>query len=196
MNKSRLKELLSPDFLRMTKNVPGSGNSLKGLYDLIQDWYKQDFTIVEIGSFEGSSTELFALHCLKVYAIDPYEKGNNFKQETIEELSKAKQVFKERIKHYLNVTFIQEPSNVAVRLFDDESLDAVYIDGDHRFNCVIEDIKLWLPKLKFNGVLSGHDYCENGGVRRAIDKLIQKPFKIYDDSSWAIKKTKDFKLKA
>src|SRR5215813_10474904 len=44
--------------------------------------------------------------------------------------------------------------------YADESIDAVFIDADHRYAGVRADIESWLPKVqKRNGVLSGHDYC-------------------------------------
>lgn len=50
-------------------------------------------------------------------------------------------------------------SDMASR-FEDESLDFVYIDGNHAYKWVKEDIKLWWPKLRKGGVLAGHDYLD------------------------------------
>ena len=46
----------------------------------------------------------------------------------------------------------------AVKDFEDESLDFVYIDGHHGFKYVTEDIFEWSKKIKKGGVISGHDY--------------------------------------
>lgn len=46
----------------------------------------------------------------------------------------------------------------AVKDFDDESVDFVYIDGNHEFKYVAEDICEWSKKVKKGGVISGHDY--------------------------------------
>ena len=48
-------------------------------------------------------------------------------------------------------------SDMAQR-FEDESLDFVYIDGNHAYDWVKEDISLWWPKLKPGALLMGHDY--------------------------------------
>lgn len=45
-----------------------------------------------------------------------------------------------------------------VDLFEDNSLDYVYIDGNHDYDHVKQDLDLWWPKLKSGGLLSGHDY--------------------------------------
>jgi len=43
--------------------------------------------------------------------------------------------------------------------YADESIDAVFIDADHRYAGVRADIESWLPKVqKRNGVIAGHDY--------------------------------------
>lgn len=49
----------------------------------------------------------------------------------------------------------------AVKDFEDESLDFVYIDGHHGFKYVTEDIFEWSKKIKKGGVISGHDYAYN-----------------------------------
>lgn len=46
----------------------------------------------------------------------------------------------------------------AVKDFADESLDFVYIDGNHNLKYVVEDICEWSKKVKNGGIISGHDY--------------------------------------
>jgi hypothetical protein len=46
----------------------------------------------------------------------------------------------------------------AVKDFGDDSLDAVYIDGNHTLPFVINDIIEWSKKVKIGGIVSGHDY--------------------------------------
>jgi len=60
----RIQQLLTEK--RMSANSTREGNYLRGLYSLIQDYFKSNFVIAEVGSFEGSSTELFSLCCAKV----------------------------------------------------------------------------------------------------------------------------------
>jgi predicted O-methyltransferase YrrM len=49
-------------------------------------------------------------------------------------------------------------SSQAAKLFPDGSLDFIYIDANHKYDYVKEDIELWWPKLKSGGMISGHDY--------------------------------------
>ena len=75
---------------------------------------------------------------------------------------------------------IRATSEVVADMFERESLDFVYIDANHSYDYVKEDIELWYPKVKSGGYLLGHDYihidwsqepyCENN-----IDKHIYFP---------------------
>jgi hypothetical protein len=53
---------------------------------------------------------------------------------------------------------IRASSDIASQLFEDESLDFVYIDANHAYDWVVQDIELWYPKVKKGGILWGHDY--------------------------------------
>lgn len=44
------------------------------------------------------------------------------------------------------------------KLFPDNSLDFVYLDGNHSLEAVTEDLESWVPKIKSGGLVSGHDY--------------------------------------
>lgn len=58
----------------------------------------------------------------------------------------------------LNCTIVREFSVAAARGVPDRSLDFVYIDGNHVFEAVIEDLTAWSPKVKKGGLIAGHDY--------------------------------------
>ena len=48
-------------------------------------------------------------------------------------------------------------------LFDDQYFDFIYIDGDAESGQEKgQTIRHWLPKLKLNGIISGHDYYVSG----------------------------------
>jgi hypothetical protein len=53
--------------------------------------------------------------------------------------------------------------------FKDGSLDFVYIDGNHDFRHVAEDLFEWSKKVRSGGVVSGHDYyCTIPQARNVI----------------------------
>ena len=51
-------------------------------------------------------------------------------------------------------------SEVGSDIFSDESLDFVYIDANHAYDFVKQDIELWWPKVKKGGWLCGHDFLK------------------------------------
>ena len=53
---------------------------------------------------------------------------------------------------------VRANSEIASDMFNDESLDFVYIDANHAYDYVVRDIELWFPKVKKGGYLCGHDY--------------------------------------
>lgn len=57
------------------------------------------------------------------------------------------------------VKFLKMTSVDAAREFDEESLDFVYLDGDHRVRAVKRDFQSWWPKIRRHGILAGHDYA-------------------------------------
>ena len=54
--------------------------------------------------------------------------------------------------------------------FADSCLDFVYIDANHRYFEVAQDIRAWWPKIKATGLLCGHDYFSHGSVKQAVDE--------------------------
>ena len=64
---------------------------------------------------------------------------------------------------------IREPSSQACKHFSDLSLDFIFIDGDHRYESVLEDLTVWWPKLVPGGLLVGDDYRWPGVKRAAVD---------------------------
>lgn len=64
--------------------------------------------------------------------------------------------------------YLRMESCEAAELFADESVDMVFLDPDHEQ--AESDCQAWIPKVKYNGIVSGHDYSEAfPGVRQAVD---------------------------
>lgn len=55
---------------------------------------------------------------------------------------------------------IRATSEKASEIFVDNSLDFAYIDANHAYDFIVQDIKLWYPKVKSGGYLCGHDYID------------------------------------
>eukprot|EP00933_Yihiella_yeosuensis_P002033 TRINITY_DN10334_c0_g1_i2.p1 TRINITY_DN10334_c0_g1~~TRINITY_DN10334_c0_g1_i2.p1 ORF type:complete len:546 (-),score=77.15 TRINITY_DN10334_c0_g1_i2:1005-2591(-) len=78
------------------------------------------------------------------------------------------------------VRFLQTDSHTAARWLrgDDEKFDLIYIDAQHDYDSVWEDLVAWWPLLKVGGLFAGDDYTLDNpvgndywGVKRAVDEF-------------------------
>lgn len=53
---------------------------------------------------------------------------------------------------------LHKPSDKAVSEFSNSTLDFVYIDALHTYEAVLNDLRLWWPKVRGGGILAGHDF--------------------------------------
>lgn len=179
-----LKELFRTP--RMFYVPLSDNNSVEGLYDMVQEIVKPDFVMVEIGSFAGVSSDLFARYCAKVYCVDIWTMDPSYQEIDPEALRKAEMMFDEVWIDHFNIEPIQAFSVDAVKDFKDGELDMVYIDGRHDYPSVLADIKAWMPKIRKGGWLTGHDIDLDGDrVLKAVTEIIGTDFKTYKDTSWA-----------
>ena len=146
----------------------------------------------EIGVFRGRH----AFHILNnisirnLYLIDPYESYEEFGSKGMyDELLDAKIEAGFALREFDNISWIYKNSSDAVKLVPN-NLDFVYIDGNHEYNFVKEDIENYYPKLKVGGVLGGHDITIPD-VAKAVCELVAKydlEINIRLDDWWIIKK--------
>ena len=166
---TRLEELLQ------TPRVTWPGYTLDpenfGVYLLRMIKKYKPKKVLEIGSHNGVSTEIFAVTCESVIAIDIL-------------LSPILQDVLTRCK---NITFFHESSDSAHVKIPNDSVDLVYIDGDHETASTVKDIRNYAPKVRPGGVIAGHD-INSEKVRRAVDAELGTGYEMYNDFSWAIVK--------
>ena len=129
--------------------------------DLPEFFKERGFKVgVEVGVFQGDYTEILAKGGFKVYGVDPWLIYNDYGKTNGQGwYNRLYARALRKIKPYSNVELLKMTSMEAVQKFEDESLDFVYIDGNHRFKYVAEDIFEWSKKIKQGGVLCGHDYA-------------------------------------
>jgi predicted O-methyltransferase YrrM len=187
--RARLEILLNSP--RMYFGQRTQQNTTVGLLDLIK-FSKLDasMTMLEVGSFAGVSSEMFALFCKQLVCVDqwmPYP-----------EIAKPDLVFEAECRFDAmafrnpNVIKFKMESGAAASMFADKTFDLIYIDAAHKFDAVDRDIKAWLPKLKPNGWLAGHDITITD-VERAVYLNLHKyndkgsNFHRFADTSWLIR---------
>lgn len=172
----------------MSDIIMRTESAKQGLVDLIE--YLGDFTkdkiMVEVGSFKGDSTLLFAKfgQFKEIYAVDPFKNGIGDITD-IADMKDVKKFFKRAIKKYEHIIHIEDMSADASAMFEDGTLDFVYIDALHTYEAVKHDLLLWGPKVKKGGFIGGHDYRKKfPGVIKAVKEELGEPDKVFKDTSW------------
>ena len=143
----------------------------------------------EIGSWKGQSTVYMAEEIIKYkknikfYAIDTFEGTENEKETHCKNLYDVYLENIEPVKDYIST--IKGNSAEVFKQFEDESIDFLFIDGDHTFKGCYADIKNWFPKIKKDGIIAGHDYAEpTCGVKMAVDSYFLFTGVIPIGTSW------------
>lgn len=125
-------------------------------------------TGAEIGVREGEFSEVLCKNNpeLKLFGVDPFTAysgyGENIGGESFDEHHRVAKI---RLSPY-NFYFVKKFSQAVLRDFEDESLDFVYIDGNHDFENCTNDIVGWSTKVKQGGIISGHDYTKHSRPTR------------------------------
>ncbi|MFH1563852.1 MAG: class I SAM-dependent methyltransferase [Nitrospirota bacterium] len=121
----------------------------------------------EIGVATGRYSKVLCQYIqgLKLYCVDPWIPYDGYVESNYvageETLNTLYEKSKERLAPY-NCEFIRALSMDAVKNFKDNSLDFVFIDANHSFEYVIEDIAHWGKKVRVGGIVSGHDFWNSG----------------------------------
>ena len=166
----------------------------KGLIDLINYLNKFGDTskmrMVEIGSYAGESTQIFAKHFKEVIAIDPYLNDYDLNDITCYhmDLNKVYDTFITNTKTFDNIHLIRKTSDDAIDDLINESFDFIYIDGIHTYDQVNKDIDNYKPLIVKGGFIGGHDFHPVwSGVVQSIKEKLGEPNKTFQDTSWVIK---------
>lgn len=143
-------------------------------YDLIRHFGELGYKAgAEIGVAQGYFSEAMfkVIPDLKLYCVDiwkPYSENRWSANEDRNE--KYYQTTVDRLSKY-NCEIIRKMSMDAVKGFPDNSLDFVFIDANHSFDYVMEDLIEWSKKVRIGGIVSGDDYYHfrKAGVIEAVD---------------------------
>ncbi|MEZ2238927.1 FkbM family methyltransferase [Microcoleus sp.] len=121
-----------------------------------------------------SNTNLELLYGIDSYKhSDSYDDPMNLPQADFDILCETTKnrlaVFGDRFK------LIRSNSQQAVRQIDG-LLDFVYIDAEHSYQGVWQDLCTWYSKIRVGGLISGHDYEHIAfpGVKQAIDEFFRR----------------------
>lgn len=174
-----------------TIGVSSSTNifELNRLYGLAKK-VRRGHVIVELGSWQGKSTAFIAMgsksrHKSKVYAIDVFEidpeRGFGDKQGIIENGGKKEYLstFKRNMK-LAGVDKLVIPikcastDQKAIKKLKNKRIGMIFLDGDHTYDGVKNDLETWLPKLSKGAIVAFHDYNHlvHTGVKKCVNEYV------------------------
>lgn len=159
-------------------------SELEFLYNLVQD-SSSAAVVVELGAWKGRSTAaLYTAMCgdQAVVTVDTWLGQPDLRFEQHREVLE-KDLFLEfldNMKEFgvyptwyelgnIGANYLRMDSVDAAALFENQSVDVLFIDCDH--NRVGLDIDAWREKVKPNGVICGHDYSWVGVKDVVLSRL-------------------------
>jgi len=153
--------------------------------ELINTFLHKQETGVEIGINEGqTSHHLLSNTGVHLYMIDPWKTWKGWStqdqcdQDYVQVCSFEKE-FPGRV-----TVFRNKSEDVADKVPD--NLDFIFIDGNHDYEYIKKDLEMWVPKVRSNGLVMGHDWTgKYKGVINAVTEYFKQndcilpPFKDY-----------------
>lgn len=156
-------------------NQPSPINLNLSRYGMIECLKELNFKVgAEVGTEHGRYAEMLcnSIPDLKLYCIDPYMNipyYEGYKEQT--EVDTFYEAAKAKLSKY-NAEIMKMTSMEAVKKFEPNSLDFVFIDGNHHFEFVVNDIIHWSRVIKPGGVVYGHDYSDQFHVKQAVNAFV------------------------
>lgn len=155
------------------------------LYTQVVNKFSSGSKFVEVGSWKGKSASYMCVEIansqkhIEFFCVDHFlgsvehQIGSEFYTQDIHNLF---DIFTENMKPVENFYKPMKMSSIeASKMFENNSLDFVFIDASHEYQDVKNDIIAWLPKIKNGGIISGHDYTHppvNIAVNEVLNDLI------------------------
>ena len=162
------------------------------IYNMIVDRYT-NAKFIEIGVWKGRSfasviDKLLKNNYNEIYVADhwlgaPTERTTSQIEVSVSDIF---DIFSTNLKELgFNGKYnpLKMDSISASKQFADEYFDVIFIDGDHEYESVKEDLLKWYPKLKIGGTICGHDK-DYPPVEKALKEVFNLDFKSIKGNIW------------
>ena len=162
----------------------------KNTYNFLVSKTKDNGIFVECGAWMGKSSAYLcdiAKNRINIYIVDTWEGSLSNTDPTYIMAQANNNIYETFLSNMGDRKFnpIKQLSEKAIHNFEDNSCDIVFIDMTHTYEHVKNDILAWLPKVKTNGYIAGHDYQKDWpGVIKAVDEIFGKENLILMDTCW------------
>jgi hypothetical protein len=153
--------------------------------------------MVVIGVYAGDDCEIYSEYFDKIYCVDPWKPG-------YDENDPASYSNMEEVEKMFDMKSMRHPNLIKMKMTSEEAFEIikhskalnidihfVYIDGNHTYISVHNDIKMWKEIASL--FIGGHDYSPTmwKNVKRAINEYFSEDIiKEFYDTSWVVRLTK------
>lgn len=220
-----LEEIITRGLSYLANSENASGASVYPILAVLKDRFRdRNINVGEIGVRHGHSTFyiICTLNVENYYAIDPFLSYDDYSGDGFNDAIKdmggdnllinyLNQINIARKLRKTNIHIIRDFSNKAHTNIENESLDFCFIDGNHTYDYVMDDLVNYFPKIAPGGIIAGDDYfmrhidndvyktgagCEEKMVYEAVDEFVTNrnlSLETYGDhrgypSTWLIRK--------
>lgn len=174
------------------RNGRSSKMEIQTIVDMCSARNKRDIlNVLEVGVYRGESSKVF-LDSGKIgifYAVDPWVQGyDDADAASTTDMHEVEEEFNNRIMlRYSNVVK-HKGTLETFKDTDFRHIDLVYIDGSHKYEDVLNDIKIVRDRINPTIAICGHDFFWKEGdkmsVQQAVYGTIGAPDVILGMSSW------------
>lgn len=132
---------------------------MNALYEFVRTIRPE--VVIEVGSWKGLSTWILAHHSDAIYCIDTWKAADS--TPVMQEEAAGRDIFSlfrqnmAQLRIWDRIKPMMMRSEEAAKIIAGHCADLIFIDADHIYDSVYNDILLWKGKVKFGGILCGHD---------------------------------------
>jgi hypothetical protein len=165
--------------VKISDELKKKGKYLNNTRDDLPEFFKEmGYEIgAEIGVLMGAFSKTLCEAGFEMHAVDPWMAYPHHLVRNPGYQKKVDAVYKKAVRELApyNCTIIRKASMDALADFGDGSLDFVFIDANHDFCHIAEDLFEWSKKVRVGGTVSGHDYhlSDKCQVQPVVDAYVK-----------------------
>lgn len=127
----------------------------------------------EIGVYRGLYSKYLFKYIPGLYltGVDLWEIYPGYQDYTPTDIVEAHQEATKIYEKYGNGELIHDWSRNAARFVPDESLDFVFLDANHAYEYVVEDLAIWSKKVRKGGIVYGHDFDDYSNHKKRWSEM-------------------------
>jgi Methyltransferase domain len=175
-------QLENPQFQQL---LAGAASRLRLWEQVLQA--AQAETVAEVGVWKGDYAQYLLEHCVSIkryYMIDPWANLPDWNKPANVSAPRFAEVYEEALRKTAFAAarrvVLRGRTKEVIAQIPDQSLDFVYIDGDHTLRGITIDLIKLLPKVKEGGLIGGDDFTDNPWQHDArFEPTLVCPFAVY-----------------